>query len=206
MSKWAIISSGLLAGREAALLVLLGLVALMTSAVTLACYVKFFGMTFTASGIEWSGKKDVREVGVTMLLPKAVLAAACIVQGMLPWAFILGIAKIFGSAEGSFIREAFSDAAIQGTLVGKGMGLIVNLPGGFVTAAAATPVVIAVVFAATYGGAALLRRSGGGRERQAPLWLCGYQQHADFNRYRSRNMFAAFKNFMKWTGGNTNGA
>jgi hypothetical protein len=38
------------------------------------------------------------------------------------------------------------------------------------------------------------------------VWLCGYQRLNDANRYRSSNMYAAFKDFMKWTGGNDRGA
>ena len=48
-SKWTIIASSLLAGDTSLLLVLFGIAALFTSVVTLACYVKFFGMAFTAS-------------------------------------------------------------------------------------------------------------------------------------------------------------
>ncbi|HMA53818.1 MAG TPA: proton-conducting transporter membrane subunit, partial [Acidobacteriota bacterium] len=61
-SKWTIIASSLLAGEGTVLLVLFGIVALFTSAVTLACYVKFFGMAFTSSGSEWNAVKPVREV------------------------------------------------------------------------------------------------------------------------------------------------
>ena len=57
-SKWTIISSSLLAGEGTVALVLFGIVALFTSAVTLACYVKFFGMAFTSSGSEWNVRED----------------------------------------------------------------------------------------------------------------------------------------------------
>ena len=57
-SKWTIISSSLLAGNATVFLVLFGIIALFTSAVTLACYVKFFGMTFTSSGTEWTVAKE----------------------------------------------------------------------------------------------------------------------------------------------------
>ncbi len=44
--------------RGRSLLVLFGIIALFTSAVTLACYVKFFGMTFTSSGVRMERPED----------------------------------------------------------------------------------------------------------------------------------------------------
>ena len=70
-SKWSIITSSLLAGDATGFLVLFGIVALFTSAVTLACYVKFFGMTFTSSGSEWNVDRKIREVPASMLAPEA---------------------------------------------------------------------------------------------------------------------------------------
>ena len=79
-SKWTIISTNLLAGSEVLFLVIFGIIALFTSAVTLSCYVKFFGLTYTASGAEWNIKKEIKEVPGTMIAPKAVLTILCIVQ------------------------------------------------------------------------------------------------------------------------------
>ena len=61
-SKWTIVSTSLLAGSEHLFLAIFGIIALFTSAITLSCYVKFFGMTFTSSGSQWAVKKDVQEV------------------------------------------------------------------------------------------------------------------------------------------------
>ena len=83
-SKWTIISSSLLAGEGTVALVLFGIIALFTSAVTLACYVKFFGMAFTSSGSEWSVGKTIREVPASMLAPKLALTAVALVQGFFP--------------------------------------------------------------------------------------------------------------------------
>ena len=69
-------------GRRRSFLVLFGIVALFTSAITLACYVKFFGMAFTSSGTEWNVGGSVREVPGSMLAPKIILTAVCLVQGL----------------------------------------------------------------------------------------------------------------------------
>jgi NADH:ubiquinone oxidoreductase subunit 5 (subunit L)/multisubunit Na+/H+ antiporter MnhA subunit len=203
MSKWAVISSGLLAGREAAPFVFFGVIALMTSAITLASYVKFFGMTFTSSGIEWSGRSGLREVGATMLVPQGALALLCVLQGMLPFVFFGGISAVFAFSEGSIVQGAFVSAG--GAIAGSGLGIAVRTPGGL-PAAAATPVMLAIAVAVAAGIALWLRRSGGGARSEAEVWLCGYQRLNDANRYRSSNMYAAFKDFMKWTGGNDRGA
>ena len=71
-------------GRRRFALVLFGIVALFTSAVTLACYVKFFGMAFTSAGSEWNVGQTIREVPASMLAPKIVLTAVCPRPGALP--------------------------------------------------------------------------------------------------------------------------
>jgi formate hydrogenlyase subunit 3/multisubunit Na+/H+ antiporter MnhD subunit len=59
-SKWTIISSTVLAGSDVMFLVIFGIIALFTSAVTLSCYVKFFGMTFTSTGTSGQSRKILR--------------------------------------------------------------------------------------------------------------------------------------------------
>ena len=99
-SKWTIISSSLLAGDATVVLVLFGIVALFTSAVTLACYVKFFGMAFTSSGSEWSVGRTIREVPGSMLAPKLVLTAVALVQGLFPVLFVGLVLKVLERSEG----------------------------------------------------------------------------------------------------------
>ena len=98
-SKWTIISSTVLAGSEIAFLAIFGIVALFTSAITLSCYVKFFGMTFTSAGSEWTIKHEVKEVPFGMLLPKVVLTALCIVQGLIPFVYFQAIILVFQKAK-----------------------------------------------------------------------------------------------------------
>ncbi|HRU65739.1 MAG TPA: proton-conducting transporter membrane subunit, partial [Spirochaetota bacterium] len=86
-SKWTIISSTVLAGSEVMFLAIFGIIALFTSAVTLSCYVKFFGMSFTSTGTEWTIGKDIKEVPAMMLIPKVILTLLCIVQGLLPFVY-----------------------------------------------------------------------------------------------------------------------
>ncbi|MBN2159147.1 MAG: hypothetical protein JW807_07110 [Spirochaetes bacterium] len=199
-SKWTIISSSLLAGSEVLFLAMFGIIALFTSAVTLSCYVKFFGMTFTSVGAEWSVKKDVKEVPASMIAPKLLLAILCIVQGVIPFFYFGLIIDMFARSPGSTAAAAIADLGGAGLSAGM-MGVAVPGMGGIISAVA-VPAVVLVILAAGLLFAGLLRRSGGSEEKVAPTWLCGYQDLNDRNRYTADNMFAAFKRAFRWTGGN----
>ena len=202
-SKWAIISSDILAGQRVLVLVMFGIVALFTSAITLASYVKFFGMTFASSGAEWSVRRPIKEVPATMLIPKVLLAALCLVQGLFPVFFFRTFIGIFKNAEGSILRPVFSGPALDGLVANPVMGVSVTVPGmGGAASATAVPLVVLAVLAAGFLLAGLLRRSGGSEAKVVPTWLCGYQDLNDRNRYPAHHLYAAFKKALKWTGGN----
>ena len=110
-SKWTIISSSLLAGDGTLVLVLFGIIALFTSAVTLACYVKFFGMAFTSAGSEWNVGKPIREVPASMLAPKIVLTAVALVQGLFPVLSVSLILAALRSSEGFLLADAVASSA-----------------------------------------------------------------------------------------------
>lgn len=199
-SKWTIIASSLLAGgwfadhKATVALVLFGIVALFTSAVTLACYVKFFGMAFTSSGAEHHAAKPIREVPASMLAPKIALAAVALVQGLFP-ALSVGLAlTALGRSEGFLLGAVL--AAPAGPFAAS--ALRVGLP-GFGAAAAPLVVLLLVGLALAFG--ALLRRAGGAKRVEAATWLCGYQDLNEANRYADRGMFAALRGLFKFAGG-----
>lgn len=197
-SKWAIVTPALLAGRGAVLLVLLGVVALFTSAVTLACYVKFFGMTFTAAGAEWNVHGEVREVPGSLLAPKILLAAVCLVQGLFPALFLKLIAAALRASPGFALGSgAPPDQVLDATAAGV---RLVAVPGGLVRAAA-MPLLLGGLLALGFLAAGRLRKAGRGGETGAPAWLGGYQGLGPATRYVDSSMFAAFRKFFRWTGG-----
>ncbi len=200
-SKWTIISSSLLAGSEVVFLIIFGIIALFTSVITLSCYVKFFGMTFTSAGAEWIENREIKEVPGTMLFPKILLTALCIIQGLLPAFYYSLLIGIFTHSTGSSLSAKFAQLDLGSHLSSKGiMGVSLTL--GDVVSSTAVPLVILLVLALTMGAAILLRRSGGSSERIAPTWLCGYQDLNKDNVYIDRNMFAAVRKMFRWTGGN----
>ena len=198
-SKWTIISSSLLAGEGTIALVLFGIVALFTSAVTLACYVKFFGMAFTSSGSEWNVRKTVREVPASMLAPKLVLTAVALVQGFFPVLSIGLVLAALGRSEGFFLADMLAGSGSPLSASAGGVRLAVF--GGPAFAASAAPLVVLLVLGAALIFGAWLRGSGGAKEVEAPTWLCGYQSLNDANRYADRGMFAGLRGLFKFAGG-----
>ncbi len=198
-SKWTIISSSLLAGEGTVALVLFGIVALFTSAVTLACYVKFFGMAFTSSGSEWNVRKTIREVPASMLAPKLVLTAVALVQGFFPVLSIGLVLAALGRSEGFFLADVLAGSGSP--LSASVGGVRLSVFGGQTFAAAAAPLVVLLVLGVALAFGAWLRRSGGAQEVEAPTWLCGYQSLNDANRYADRGMFAALRGLFKFAGG-----
>jgi hydrogenase-4 component B len=200
-SKWTIISSSLLAGSEVAFLVIFGIIALFTSAITLSCYVKFFGMTFASAGAEWIEDRDIKEVPKTMLFPKIVLTVLCIIQGLLPAFYYAVIVGIFTHSTGSSLSAKFAELDPGSHLTSKGfMGVSLTLGG--IVSSTAVPLMILLVLVVIMGSVMLFRKSGGSTERIAPTWLCGYQDLNKNNVYIDRNMFAAVRKMFNWTGGN----
>ena len=198
-SKWTIISSSLLAGEGTVALVLFGIVALFTSAVTLACYVKFFGMAFTSSGSEWNVRKTIREVPASMLAPKLVLTAVALIQGFFPVLSIGLVLAALGRSEGFFLADVLAGSGSP--LSASVGGVRLSVFGGQTFAAAAAPLVVLLVLGVALAFGAWLRRSGGAKEVEAPTWLCGYQSLNDANRYADRGMFAALRGLFKFAGG-----
>ena len=200
-SKWTIVSSSLLAGSEVGVLVVAGIIALFTSTITLAAYVKFFGMSFASAGSEWNVSKPIREVPVMLLLPKIALALIICAQGFFPAIAFTLITRAFATAHGSIVEALFT-AGLGERVSASSFGVIVSVPGMNGFASAAVPLVIIAVVAGALLVGWFIKRAGGSTEKRTTAWLCGYQELNDKNRYASANMFSAFKKAFWWAGGN----
>ncbi|QLI82177.1 hypothetical protein HZU75_11925 [Chitinibacter fontanus] len=203
-SKWAIVAATLLSGKAAGIFVIFGVIALVTSAMTLATYVKLYGMTFTSVGVEWNEKTKVHEVSQLMLAPKLILAAVCLVQGFFPYLFVQLFGRVLATSEG-VLTHTLGTPAVLASLSQHYAGVSFAATNGSAVAFSLPLVMIAMLVVALLA-ALWLRRAGGAEERTAPVWLCGYQTLNNANRYLSSHIFDAFKKFMKWTGGNVRGA
>ncbi|QLG89888.1 hypothetical protein HQ393_09275 [Chitinibacter bivalviorum] len=203
-SKWAIVGSALLSGKAAGIFVIFGVIALVTSAMTLATYVKLYGMTFTSVGVEWNENSNVHEVSKVMLAPKLVLAAVCLIQGFCPWLFVQLFGRVLATSEG-VLSHTLGTPKVFASLSHSYAGVSFAASNGSAIAFSFPLVMIAMLTVALVF-AQWLRKAGGAEERTAPVWLCGYQTLNNANRYLSSHIFDAFKKFMKWTGGNVRGA
>ncbi len=201
-SKWTIISATLLGGSQVFFLALFGIIALFTSALTLACYVKFFGMSFASTGVEWNVEHKPQEVSWKMLVPKVILGLLCIVQGIVPFIYYKIIINIFRSSTGSIVQASFNELSPHNAVFANASGVTINVPGMQYANAIAVPLVVIVIVIIGFTVAYIVKRSAGSQEKVMPTWLCGYQDLNNNNRYKDRHMFAAFKSMLWWTGGN----
>ncbi|MCX7679412.1 MAG: proton-conducting transporter membrane subunit [Spirochaetes bacterium] len=200
-SKWTIISTAVLAGKAYLFLAIFGIIALFTSAITLSCYVKFFGMAFTSTGSEWDVKKSIHEVSIGMLFPKFLLAVLCLVQGLFPIMYYKLIIAMFEKSKGSVLEVAVMETGK--TIREVTFGVQVWSPGiESVPSAIAVPIVVLLLIAVAVAFGYAVKSSGKTSERTVPAWLGGYHDLHNVTRYKNRSMFAAFKNALRWTGGN----
>jgi hydrogenase-4 component B len=111
--------------------------------------------------------------------------------------------RIFKNSGGSIIQSMFAGVSLNDYIVNSVMGVTVSLSGmkGAVSFVA-VPVIVLIILIAAFVFAWLLKKSGGAEEKTVPTWLCGYQDLNNANRYVSKNMYAAFKKALWWTGGN----
>lgn len=197
VSKWLMIAGSFLAGRHSLYLTLAGIIALFTSAFTLACYVKFFGLAFTSAGANWKLKKEIKEVPFSMGGAGIFLALICLSQAFLPRSYLRLISRSLNLSPGFLLAGGNWDY-LSGDL------FHLRIFDGKNWLAAISPLVIFLLMIALVILARALRQSAGSVAVQVPTWLCGYQDLNQDNVYADRNMFSDLKKFFWWTGGNSN--
>ncbi len=88
VSKWTIYVAAVQGTASAKYLAVFAVIAILTSALTLASFIKFFGVSFlsrTSTLVTARAARHGRlEVGWTMQLPQVALALACVLLGVLP--------------------------------------------------------------------------------------------------------------------------
>ena len=196
-SKWSIYVATILGSRHAGYLALYAVFGILTSALTLASFMKFFGASFLSRTsrvvAEKVRDKGSLEVGWIMQTPQVILAALCLVLGIVPALAYRAI-----------------DLGLTGSMHGLGTFLAAFVPADFSAAsglrfegggAVLAPVVIAVMLAAMFLIARDISRLGGAERRTADIWLCGYAKEADVHRYGAHNLYGEVKRYFHWIGG-----
>ncbi len=192
-SKWSLYVASVLGSAQAPYLALFGLVAILTSALTLASFLKFFGLAFLSRTSALVRERAVKglEVGALMGAPQIALAALCVLMGVVP-ALVL-----------AFMSRGMA-ASAQGAAVLLSARPELGRLGGIWAAQGAavwSPIVMVVAVGLAVFLAMIVARLGAAERRQAEPWLCGYAAEAESNRYRAHGMYGEFKRYFGWVGG-----
>src|SRR5690348_488305 len=210
-SKWTIFVAAIQGTPGARYLAVCAAIAILTSALTLASFIKFFGTSFLSRTSELVAQKaglqpdrrvtaaragsGVLEVGWSMQLPQILLAASCVVLGVMPGlAFVFLQQAIAATPQGTaplfaqtLPAEAFSGiTGPQGTALFVPLALLAVLVGSFLIAYA-------------------ISRLGSAPRRAAAPWLCGYAVETEHERYIAHNFYGEIKRHFQWLGGAPDG-
>lgn len=193
-SKWTIYVATIQGGAAVRYLPACAVIAILTSALTLASFIKFFGVSFLSRTSEWVRSRAANqrlEVSWIMQLPQLVLAGLCVLLGVVPTiGFGLLQHALRGSGEGLAERLAKTVPAMSGPWMGAGGAT-----------AAFAPVVLAIALLLLFLLAYTISKLGGAQRRVAAPWLCGYARETECNRYVAHNFYGEIKRYFGWLGG-----
>ncbi|RPJ52048.1 MAG: peroxiredoxin family protein [Acidobacteria bacterium] len=194
-SKWTIYVSTVLGSQYARYLAVLALFAIVTSGLTLASFIKFFGASFLSRASQLVKqrveKKKGLEVEGTMLIPQLFLGACCVLFGLFPQV-ALRLLKAGLEASDQGLGASLADALPVSGQLGVG---------GPAGQAILVPFVLGLVLVGMLLLAWVLSRSGGSQRRTAAPWLCGYAVEAEANRYTAHGLYGEVKRYLRWAGG-----
>jgi formate hydrogenlyase subunit 3/multisubunit Na+/H+ antiporter MnhD subunit len=197
-SKWSIFVASVLASPHQRGLVLLGLVAILTSALTLASFLKFYGMTFLSRSSHLVRERSAArslEVDALMKAPQVLLAALCVVVGLVPGPVLRVLARSIPDHSLALVSAlgvaSLPSGTLQVSVVGNGQAV----------AAVLFPAAFFALLAALLLFSRWVSRLGGARRREAPVWLCGYLPESDETRYRAHGLYGEIKGYVGWVGG-----
>jgi hydrogenase-4 component B len=195
-SKWSIYVATILGSREAGYLAICGVFGIVTSALTLASFMKFFGAAFlsrTSKVVAEKAALQKLEVSWIMQLPQLVLAGLCLAFGLVPtMAYRLIHQALTRSSEGlaSILCETGPATA------GRWDGL--TAAGG---TALLAPLIVALMLFVLFAIARAISKLGSAERRTADIWLCGYAKEAEVHRYGAHNLYNEVKKYFGWVGG-----
>jgi len=197
VSKWSIYVAAIQGSTSARYLAVCAVIAILTSVLTLASFIKFFGVSFLSRTSTLVAERAARngrlEVDWMMQLPQVVLASLCILLGIVPAiAFRLMEQALHASREGFGTVLSQSASMTSGPLPG------LNASGG---AALFAPLALAAVLGLMFLFAYGISRIGNASRRASVPWLCGYVREQDCHRYGAHNFYGEIKRYFRWLGG-----
>lgn len=185
-SKWALYVATIRGGSAAGYLPLCGLLALITSLLTLASFIKFFGASLgartsalVAQRVQAGGRL---EVGWAMLIPQVVLAAGCVVLGIAPGLAFHAMAQVLRASPngvGSLLAASMPAAGGWGALGAAGSWFV---PATLIAT-------LGIFLAVAYG----ISRLGRAARRADAGWYCGYAREGEAHRYSAHHFYGPIK-------------
>lgn len=198
VSKWSIYVATIQGSTSAKYLAVCAIIAILTSAMTLAMYIKFFGVAFLSRQStvvkQQAAKQGNLEVGMTQQLPQLIMAFLCIVIGLAPGAVYQVLGQVLNTSRQGF-AEKLADA--NSMAAGATTGLFA-IGGG----ALYVPIVIAIVLAVAFLIVYTFSKQGGSTRKSGDAWLCGYAREEECYRYAASNFYGEIKRCFGWLGGN----
>ncbi|HEY6937298.1 MAG TPA: proton-conducting transporter membrane subunit [Terriglobales bacterium] len=211
-SKWAIYVATIQGATQARYLAVCAAIAILTSGLTLASFVKFFGAAFLCRKSALVAEKttlrtvvrgEVRsraagapagsmEVGWSMQLPQLVLAVMCVLLGIAPelaLAFLQHAIAATPQGLGPLLAQVAQPAGGTWAMVAAPLGTALFMP-------LALASLLGVSFLIAYG----ISRLGSAPRRAAAPWLCGYAPEAECERYIAHNFYGEIKKHFRWLG------
>lgn len=191
-SKWCLVAATLPTAGWIHWLPACAALAVLTSALTLAVFVQYFGAAFLSRPHAGAAPVTAREVPASMLLAQLLPAGLCMLLGLLPGVAFLGIqAALDHSRQGLALLLADALRFEGGWWTG------ITLSGGHTTL---TPLFMVSLMLFLFALAVALASWGGSRRRVAQPWLCGYAQRQEGSAYAARHYFGAFKSWLRVLG------
>jgi len=196
VSKWSICVAAIQGSSAARYLVVCAVVAIVTSALTLASFIKFFGVSFLSRSstlVKMQAAEHGMEVPWTMQLPQILLAVLCVLLGVVPAIGFRLIQRAMESSRGG-----------MGTMLANASPMLSSPFHGLAetgSAALFVPAALAGVLGSMFLLAYGVSKLGSAPRRAAAPWLCGYVLEADCHRYLAHNFYGEIKRYFRWLGG-----
>jgi formate hydrogenlyase subunit 3/multisubunit Na+/H+ antiporter MnhD subunit len=191
-SKWLIYTAAIQGHVSVPILAFCAALAILTSALTLALFVKFFGAIFLSRTSHLvrhvALEQSTLEPGWLMRLPQLALALLCLFCGLFPgWMFQLLSRVLQTSKQGLAIPLA--DAIPLSLDAGSG----IRFPE---FGAVYIPWLVALVLVITVFCARAIARMGGASQRASAPWLCGYAVGNDLHRYHAGHFYSELHRYL----------
>jgi hydrogenase-4 component B len=188
-SKWTIYSAAIPGASSASFLPLCIAIAILTSALTLALFVKFYGALFLSRSsslvLTQATHSPSLEVARSMHLAQSFLALVCLAGGLLPFLTLHFVGQAL-VASGHGLAHLIAEAIPLMPQITLGTGLATS-PSVY------APLPVALVLGLIFLTVRWVARMGAAPRRITTPWLCGYAVETEGNRYRAGHLYGEVK-------------